>query len=230
MDGLDSSQTQQPFLDQDYEGLKSLADLYLEAKALILYSEEIDPDSRSNLQVIKELRDAFDHLMRVITIRTAASKGTDADDPDYCRKHIQKSVGHVYRAAFDALDGTVLSLITKITDVVDHYPPDVLNQVIPNYWEMKSELYKLSGKIAEHRARKDVGAQIGLTLDRYVQDIEVVKGFYQTVLACGPSLEECAARHKQHNTKAKWKDRIEKIILVVLSVVLTLLAKYFLPW
>ncbi|NVZ08402.1 hypothetical protein HW932_03915 [Allochromatium humboldtianum] len=226
MDGLNAEPSS---LDQDREGLKNLAELYAEAKALILYSEQIDPDSRSNLQVIKELRDAFDHLMRVIATRTTDRTLSDADDPDYCRKHIQKSVGHVYRAAFDALDGTVLSLITKITEVVDHYPPEVLNQVIPNYWEMKSELYKLSGKIADHRARKDVGAQIGLTLDRYVQDIEVVKGFYQTVLDCGPSLEECAAQYKKHNTKAKRKDLFEKILLVILSVVLTLIARHFIP-
>lgn len=61
-------------LDQDIPALRGVADLYVQAKALILYSEEVDPESRSNLQVIKELRDAFDHLMRVIVARL----GSDA--------------------------------------------------------------------------------------------------------------------------------------------------------
>lgn len=99
---------EQPTLDQDIPDLKTLADLYVQAKALILYSEEVDPDSRSNLQVIKELRDAFDHLMRVIVARVGTQAPDGASDPDYASRNIHKSIGHIYRAAFDALDGTVL--------------------------------------------------------------------------------------------------------------------------
>lgn len=59
------------FFHQEAEQLRRLAVLYRDAKALILYSEEIDPESRSNLQTIKELRDAFDHLMRVVSFHLA---------------------------------------------------------------------------------------------------------------------------------------------------------------
>jgi len=97
---------QQQSLDQDLPGLRAVADLYIQAKALILYSEEVDPESRSNLQVIKELRDAFDHLMRVIVARVGNQTSPGATDPEYCSKNIQKAIGHIYRAAFDALDGT----------------------------------------------------------------------------------------------------------------------------
>jgi hypothetical protein len=36
-------------LDQDIPALRGVADLYVQAKGLILYSEEVDPESRSNL-------------------------------------------------------------------------------------------------------------------------------------------------------------------------------------
>ena len=51
------------FTTSDWEKFVTISDLYMNAKAIILLSEEIDPESKSNLQVIKELRDAFDHIM-----------------------------------------------------------------------------------------------------------------------------------------------------------------------
>lgn len=60
--------------------------------------------------------------------------------------------------------------------MVDNYPLEVLNQVIPNYWDIKRKLNELSEKVTEHRARKDVGAAIGATLDGYVADVEVIRG------------------------------------------------------
>lgn len=110
MDLPPDSTQDQPTLHRDIPGLRALADLYVQAKALILYSEEVDPDSRSNRQVIKVLRDALDHLMRVIVARVGTQAPTDAADPEYTSRNIHKAIGHIYRAAFDALDGTVLSL------------------------------------------------------------------------------------------------------------------------
>lgn len=99
------------FCPNELEQLKALAELYIQAKGLILYSEEVDPDSRSNLQVIKELRDSHDHVMRVVALRLSQvqPENPTISPEDYCRKNLEKAVGHVYRAAFDALDGTIVS-------------------------------------------------------------------------------------------------------------------------
>ena len=98
------------FSKEEIAQLEVLASLYMQAKSLILYSEEVDPDYRSNLQTIKELRDAFDHLMRIIVERFSDDKSAlgDTSGTEYFQKNIQKSIGHVYRDAFDALDGAVM--------------------------------------------------------------------------------------------------------------------------
>lgn len=214
-------------LEPDIAGLKEFAQLYIQAKALILYAEEIDPDARSNLQVIKELRDSFDHLMRLVVARLADEIPPGADDPDYCSNNLQKASGHLYRAAFDALDGTVLSLRTRIVEFVQPYPVDVLRTVVPNYWEIRSRLDDLTSRIAEHRARKDIGAEIGVTLDRYVEDVEIVKHLYRELLTYSSALAECA--EKQGKTQRKYWV-ITALIALASAVVSGILGARFGSW
>jgi len=52
--------------DKDVQDrLQELTELYLIVKEVVIYSEENDPENKTNIQVINELRNAFDHLMRV---------------------------------------------------------------------------------------------------------------------------------------------------------------------
>lgn len=222
-----SAQTNKKCLEEDIPGLKELALLYVQAKALILYAEEIDPDSRSNLQVIKELRDAFDHLMRLIIARVADEVPPGASDPSYCSKNLQKATGHLYRAAFDALDGTVLSLRTRIVEFVEPYSAEVLRTVVPNYWDIRSRLDDLTGRVAEHRGRKDVGSEIGVTLDRYVEDIEIVKALYRELLTYSSALDECAQKQKR-TEKAYWLGAA--FIALGSAVIGGILVGVFLTW
>jgi hypothetical protein len=205
---MDNTQsTKKDFLVQkDLEQLKRLGDLYTQAKGLILYSEEIDPTARSNIQVIKELRDAFDHLMRVVAASLCDARTSGANAPDYCYKNIDKAIGHVYRAAFDALDGTVLSLRQKIVEVLEGYPQAVIKEVMPDYWEFRKKLELLTKNIASHRAAKDVAGDLGETLSLYVSDIEEIKGLYSRINSCGETLDECLAAYEKERKAEHKKD------------------------
>ena len=191
---IESSESTNGFTDNETARLVQLSRLYREARALILYAEETDPESRSNLQIIKELRDAFDHLMRAISARLDLESTLGEDDPEYCKNNLRKAEGHVYRAAFDALDGTLLSLRVKIADVVEHYPHEALRNVVPDYWDIRRDLERLNQQVGDHRARKDVGPQVGETLDRYVQDVQSVREFHDRLLGCAPLLDEYVAK------------------------------------
>lgn len=191
----------QGFTGADIQQLKKLAELYIQAKGLILYSEEIDPESRSNLQVIKELRDANDHLMRVVAARLSVNPPSDPKDATYCHSNLEKAIGHVYRAAFDALDGTILSLREKVAKILGAYPQEVIKDVIPEYWNMRISLDKLTNRIATNRAAKDVGADVCATLEQYVCDTELIKKFYSQLLDAGSSLDECQTRRTKEAKK-----------------------------
>lgn len=199
------------FLPRDLQQLKELSELYIQAKGLILYSEEVDPDSRSNLQVIKELRDSHDHIMRVVAIRLAPLAPDKELSADYCEKNLQKAIGHVYRAAFDALDGTIVSLRQKVSEILANYHLEVIKNVLPDYWEIKVQLEKLTSTIAQHRARKDVGADIGKTLDDYVADVESIKVFYSKLLQACPALDEYSAKKHAEEERERRNHRHDHI-------------------
>lgn len=175
--------------------LRKLADLYKTTKILIIYCEEIDPTFSSNIQVFKELKDAYDHLMRAVI------NSLEENDPSYCRTHLDKAVGHTFRAAFDALDGTVISLREKISQILNEYPHEVVIHVLPSYWEERVKLDLLTERIGSHRNSKDVGGNIDETLNQYVQDTAELTNFYKKITDCGPSLDDCHSRHKKRDVK-----------------------------
>jgi len=190
------------FTPESTDQLQKLANLYGEVKLLVLYSEEVDRDSQSNIQVIKEFRDAFDHLMRAIiaTTRNRVPDNANSKTLDqYSVQNIDKAIGHVYRAAFDSLDGTVLSLKNSIHEDLGKYPLDVIKEVITDYWEMKIKILELQDNIATHRNRKDIGNDINAEVFRnYVRDIETLKMFYKTICSAGPALDEAHSVYKRN--------------------------------
>ena len=180
------------FSEDEITQLESFASLYMQAKLLILYSEEVDPDFRSNLQTIKELRDAFDHLMRIVIERFGRDPSVTGDmaGPEYCKINLQKAIGHVYRAAFDALDGTVMSLREKIINSLDAFPLEAVKDILPEYWDIRIKLEELNEHIGEHRAKKDIGNNIGEVYDRFIKDVEILKSFHKKLLTASPALTE----------------------------------------
>lgn len=219
------------FDQADLEQLKKLGDLYTQAKLLILYSEEIDPSARSNIQVIKELRDALDHLMRVIVARLCDVVPAGASESTYCKKNLDKATGHVYRAVFDALDGTVLSLREKIVAVLNNYPQAVIKEVIPDYWELRTKLDALTQRIATHRAAKDVAGNVGETLNLYVTDTEQIKVFYTRIIGSGSALDDCHAAHRLESKKEHRQHIYNHIIgglsYTAIGAVFTLMLVFF---
>lgn len=203
------------FKSEEQARIEELARLYVQAKSLIIYSEEADPDSRSNIQIIKELRDAFDHFMRVVVARTDPNSPHSQED-GYGDKNLHKAIGHVYRATFDALDGTVVSLKEKIVELLDPYPREVINDVVKDYWKMRVKLDELTQRIASHRASKDVGENAGKVLDAYAEDVDVLRAFYKRLLNSMDALEDSRRRHRRSEWKM-WGIRI--LIGVILLIV-----------
>lgn len=212
--------------DEEIEKLTQISKIYVQAKALICYSEEIDPDSKSNIQVIKELRDAFDHTIRVFHRKLLPENENSLKDygKDYFKKNLEKVIGHVYRAAFDALDGIVLSIKYKVNVELRHIRGDIITEVFPDYYDIKIKILELEKNVAKHREQKDIGHDIIKRYDDYVEDVEKLKDDYKRMLIRTPLIIE---RFKQ-DKRGWWRNLgiqiLIGIILIVLSVVLT---KYF---
>lgn len=185
------------FSDNEVAKIINLCESYIQAKALILYAEEIDPKSKSNIQIIKELRDAFDHLMYTFYGKCQ----TDPELKIAYSENIDKAIGHVYRATFDALDGAVVSLKELISETLNNYPPEVIEDVIGGYWQIKIDVMRISDKVAKHREKKTHENNNGGVLDSYVEDLEKLKTIYTSILDNGQLLDECFKRLRKKSIK-----------------------------
>lgn len=204
--------------------VQKLAELYGQTKALLLYSEEVDPEFRSNLQAIKELRDAFDHVMRVFI---NVCKEDKSEDQEYGQKNIDKAIGHVYRAAFDALDGAVVSLKFKLSKALESFDPRAIREVVPNYWEIKTHINSLEENIASHRGEKDVKAECSELFEKYVKDVEQLKEYHDLILRSGSAIQECQEnleRERKKEGKSRlWHPLPSAIIAGLVVLLLTIL-------
>jgi hypothetical protein len=203
----------------------ALADAYQQAKTLILYVEELDISSRSNLQVVKELRDACDHIMRFFISRKGKPSASDLIAiQDSNLGNIDKALGHIYRATFDALDGAILSVKHSINIELLRFPPHIIADVIKDYWQIKLELNRLVMEITSIRDRKEVNENTGSLLNEYVKNVHQMSEVYRKIIYSGPVLEEAyVAAKKKEKREQKAALRI-KIIggLVVLIIGLVL--------
>lgn len=190
-----------PFLSKEENELfKKTVQLYTEAKSLILYSEEVDQNSKINPQIWKELRDALDHLMRVngdVILKNGDKKN---QNPAYYQENIEKAHGHIYRACFDALDGAVLSLNLQIKKIIDGFSRDILIEVIEGYSEKRYRIEEIRDTIAKARLKKDVACtESSSVINEYIGLLDELKKIHKKFILSEKQLVECKKSKQNKN-------------------------------
>lgn len=145
---------------------------YSEAKVIIAYSEEIDIESKYNIQVWKELRDAFDHLLRAFVNKT---EKIEQNAENYSLVNLEKSYAHVYRACYEVAEGAAFSLKKNILDIVSPYNPSQLATVVPNYSDDRILIEKINSKMTIYRNKKDIGKSENIYFSELLGIIEQLK-------------------------------------------------------
>lgn len=139
--------------------LQDLIDLYYKAKDLIFSVEEYSDQMKSNPQVLIEIRNAFDHLMKVFASKYKKLSG-DKNETLYSEKHFDKSYGHVYRSGYDALDLLNIYINLEIKELLNKYPSNVIVEIFPEYYKtIRPKLIENKEKITQCRMNKDVDGE-----------------------------------------------------------------------
>lgn len=115
---------------------KQLVMLYRGVKGDVICSEKLSKRTAISAPAVNELRNAFDHNMRADAVwRHGASvpDGVESDAFRYCEKNIEKAIGHVYRAGYDAFDIISLDKIQRIKRYLDDFRITTLHTVIDDY-------------------------------------------------------------------------------------------------
>jgi hypothetical protein len=195
------------------QALEQLGVIYSKTKGYVLRAEEVDPESRSNLAIFKEQRDALDHVMRALTEYFA--KGDEADE-DYLCEHINNAVGHMFRAAYDTLDGTGVSYKFRLRDALKGISSKAISAVYPDYYTtVLPTLNKIDETIAEHREHKDEQRSVKIQdLDGYCSTIEALYGHVDEITVRIPEFRKWQIEDDRE--KRKWFVIVPSVIASVI--------------
>jgi hypothetical protein len=194
-------------LDAYESQFRDYSALYAKTKRFILLAEEVDPESRSNIAVFKEQRDAHDHIMRVVV-----EAGRESPKTDYIDMHFEKARGHLFRAAYDALEGIAISCKLKLVPLSD-VPNGAFSAVYPEYWQQIVHFDKTHREITMARSNKDIGRDTLQNLERYEQQVDHLYKVHHEMLLRVPALEDWTRRNEREKNaegarqlKFKWKE------------------------
>ena len=206
------------------DSLKELNVLYSKTKRFVLRMEQVDPESRSNLAIFKEQRDALDHVMRALA--EFFEKGEDADG-DYMCQQLDNARGHLFRAAYDALDGAGISYKLRIRDAMEGISNEAISAVYPAYYTAAlPDVYEVENRITEHRQHKDERRTTMPDLDGYSETIDRLYAHNNDILQRIPAFQEWQMRHRR---KIIFWSIIFPALLVFLSVLLFTLRDRIFP-
>jgi len=172
------------FTTQENELLEQLCREYIKTKELVSKAEEIDYNSGANIQINKEFRDALSHLIRVLGDILLTKGKKKKKEPDYYAANIDKAIGHIYRAGYDAIDGIAISLRENI-NLISRFSSSVITHVIPNYAEKIAKLDSFHESLIRHKENKDIGNGSSKAFRDCIKEMNEIKssmtGIYKSI-------------------------------------------------
>ena len=125
-------------------------------KELYIRSEEYSYELKSFLQPVKELKDAYEHVVRAST--RAFCNTPNNDDIVYIKANMEKAVGHEYRAFFDTADFLCITLRNRIISRLESFQYNQILIVWSEYEKARERIITITEDIASIRLKKDVGS------------------------------------------------------------------------
>ena len=182
--------------------VEQLVLLYQKVKAFVLLAEQWDRESKSNISVFKEQRDAFDHFMRAAARYLQPTH--DAETERYIDEQFSKARGHLFRAAYDALDGLAVSMKLRVNDAMKDSTTEAIAQVFKDYYGLLVEVGKVEATIAKHRAAKDIGDDHSQdNLDSYAENVQRLLKIAEQCESHVVPIQQWMAKKKKEDGDAK---------------------------
>ena len=179
--------------------LKKITELFVMVNEAILRAEEINSEKKADIQVINELRNTLTHLMRIFTAYFEIERDYDKE---YIQLNLNKAFGHIYRAGYDTLDWTALSLRMQISEEIHPFSLETIKSVFPEYYrDIRPDLEVINERIVKRRAEKDVGDPKAENFVEYVKIVEKIREYFDTALRKKNSLIDYEKKVKKGERK-----------------------------
>jgi hypothetical protein len=197
---------------------RKIASLYIKVKEYVIVSEKLSLGARVSVAALNELRNAFDHCMRVDAARHGLTKpgdGAEQHSFTYREKNLQKALGHVYRAGYDALDILAISKIREIETYVDSYRISTRYRVIPDYTNcVKIPFDEARRQCDDAKKGKDVEPeeinQHPAFFEEYEKALEVFMAILGIFQRYRPGLDDVEKAAREHDAAEVQKFRRQR--------------------
>ena len=174
---------------RDLEVLKKTTECYGILKDLALYAEELN--SESFLPPINEIRDAFDHLMRMYSVLFRLRNG----DSEYIKENLDAMFRHVYRASFDYLDYIRIYQKDYMHQKLEGISQQTIVNLFPEYYrEILPEIESCLEDIPLYKASKDIGKPDMDTVERYHAKVLKMRDHCAEINKMAPALIEAESK------------------------------------
>lgn len=201
---------------------KKITTLYLNLKQVILFGEEFGNDFNTLLQPVMEQKHALDHIIRAEAVRNGQSK--KKDEEKYILSQLEKAIGHLYRAFFDAADWSGMLIRDKVVDILEEYPSHCIDKVIPKYYpEFRPKIESNTEKIAELRGGKDVekgGDDLLSEVEKYKNVLDELYSIYKEISSKISSLQDYYSKERK---KLKQERNRNWLFIASISIVCAIL-------
>ena len=203
--------------------IKESVELYLFVKELLIYNEIIDPNSYTFPQIINELKNAYDHFNRVLANKLEL---IERKDDDYSIKTLDKALGHIYRACYDALDWLSINITQEVREELTPYSHEAIKEVMPTYYkEIRPALSTYERRIANLRLEKDIASINNGNIVEYAQIVKELGDIRQRINDSLGALAEYDLKKKNENRMLDLKKiSIGIIIGVIIAAIIGFLS------
>lgn len=178
--------------EEESKKLEKVVELYINVKELLLYAEELREESF--LPPILELRDAFDHLIRVFQSKTTSKNN------EYAIKNLDATFRHLYRAMFQLMDYVRIRQHEWIVESLNDISNTTIVTVFPEYYsEIKPELDVLINELPTFRrglsrSEWELGNTNLDSVKKYLENINKIKLIFYRINKKLPALHEFEGR------------------------------------
>jgi len=186
---------------RDLEILRTTTECYGILKDLALYAEELN--SESFLPPINEVRDAFDHLMRMYSVLFGIRDG----DGEYIKENLDAVFRHVYRASFDYLDYIRIYQKDYMHQRLEGISQQTIVNLFPEYYrEILPEIESCLEDIPLYKASKDIGKPDMETVERYHAKVLKLRDYCAQINKMAPALIEAESKLREEVEQRERKE------------------------
>ena len=168
--------------------------LYHYYKPIVLQVEETS--HAAFMPAITNLRDSYDHLIRVFSVKM----GFKEADRDSIDDNLRSAYSHLYRALYDTLDYWGIILKERIIDLLDDMPAESITAVIPEYYrEVRPFCNDVEKLFAKFRDDMNIGSINFDDIDEYIECVNKLEEHVNLI-------ERNLSAMQEHRIKIWWKD------------------------